>query len=566
MKEKKEYDNELEGDVSAEEYTENVPTEENPETFSLQEDTEDFSDVYSESFGSDSEQTDLTDETLDIQEQEESDWGIEESSPESESLEDPEEYEGNPADNDGLDSYEEDIDQVEKPTEEQDGESDIDSEASIKQGITREKNKAPFLDKFKILLIIFASLIILILASVFLVPGNKKKEQEDLLDKKGAAYIPDKIKTWEPNKFLTENSPFPGNTSSPTPDKTDDTLTDEEIEGLISSIPYSDEAQQQNTAPVPVPTNTTGYVSTAVVPTRPITNANEQQKQIPRMPLSDYSSPIGGTSSYQNTNMGNGTSSYMTSSDYAAYSQNRMNDLMAQMQGLNANTNSYLSQNMQNNKQQFFNQNSGNTNMQWNNEYSLFYGTIIPAVLITGINTDLPGVVIAQVTSNVYSSQTGEYLLIPAGTKIYATYNSSVSYGQDRVQVAWNKMIRPDGLEIDLGNFVGVDKRGYAGYDGWVNTHPFETLKALGLIAAFSIFDTKIGNMQAAQDNMYAQNVIAETYSEINKLGGKIIDRALDIQPTITIPQGKEVKIITNVTMTLPPFEQKQVYEKYVRK
>lgn len=471
------------------------------------------------------------------------------------------EYEGNPADNDGLDAYEEDTDSGEESGREEDDNPDPpdgneEAAVSVKKPVTREKNKAPFLDKFKILLIIFAILIVLILASVFFVPGNEKKAEEDILDKKGSIYIPENIKKWQPDKLVTESSPFSGNVPSDGTGQST-TPTDEEIEGLLGSIPYSDEAQQQNTAPVPVPSNTTGTAA-AAAPARPITNANEQQKQIPRMPLND------GTD-YQTPGMGNAAYTAPGVTDYAAYAQTRMNDLMAQMQGYYGSTNTYQSQNMQDNKQQFFNQNSGNTNMKWNNEYSLFYGTIIPAVLITGINTDLPGVVIAQVTSNVYSSQTGEYLLIPAGTKIYATYNSSVSYGQDRVQVAWNKMIRPDGLEIDLGNFVGVDKSGYAGYDGRVNTHPFETLKALGLIAAFSIFDTKTGNMQAAQNNMYAQNVLADTYSEINKLGGKIIDRALDIQPTITIPQGKEVKIITNVTMTLPPFEQKQVYEKYVR-
>ena len=126
-------------------------------------------------------------------------------------------------------------------------------------------------------------------------------------------------------------------------------------------------------------------------------------------------------------------------------------------------------------------------------------------------------------------------------------------------------MIRPDGLEIDLGNFTGVDSQGFAGYKGYVNNHPFETLKALGLIAAFSILDTKMENIQGAQNNMYTQNVLADTYAEINKMGAKIIDRALDIQPTISIPQGREVKIITNVTMSLPPVAFNPQVEKYVR-
>ena len=285
------------------------------------------------------------------------------------------------------------------------------------------------------------------------------------------------------------------------------------------------------------------------------------------MPLNDnngFAGAVGNAIAGYGGNYGNNSLSY-SSESYGQYAQDRMNSLLGQTQSMNNSGNSYQQQNMQSQKQQFQSAGAGNYSMQWNTEYDLIYGTIIPATLITGINTDLPGIVIAQVTSNVYSSIEGQHLLIPAGTRIYATYNSSVSYGQNRVQVAWNKMIRPDGLEIDLGNFTGVDSQGFAGYKGYVNNHPFETLKALGLIAAFSILDTKMENIQGAQNNMYTQNVLADTYAEINKMGAKIIDRALDIQPTISIPQGREVKIITNVTMSLPPVAFNPQVEKYVR-
>lgn len=489
-------------------------------------------------------------------------------------FEDDGEYADNPADSDGLSSN-----PYQEATSEESSslssdfmeENDEEIQATEKEAAERNKNKAPFLNRFRILMVIFGSLFLTIILSVFVIPAFKKdKTEEELLDKRGQVYIPDKITKWEPDKTLVESSPFENNL----PSQDNQTMTESEVEELLAGIPYSDESQeQQNTAPVPVQQSTGGG---GTISTRPVTNRNEQQKAINRMPLNDtgLAAAVGGAitgyaGGYKSTPADYGRTGLPYSSDsYGQYAQDRMASLMAQvpMTAGYGGANSYQQQNMQSQKQQFQSAGSGNYSMQWNTEYDLNYGTIIPAALITGINTDLPGLVIAQVTSNVYSSLDGKHLLIPAGTRIFATYNSSVSYGQNRVQVAWDKMIRPDGLEIDLGNFTGVDTKGFAGYKGWVNEHPFEYLKALGLIAAFSMLDTKMENIQTNQNNMYTQNMLAETYSEINKLGAKIIDRALDIQPTITIPQGTEVKIITNVTMSLPPVAFNPEVEKYVRK
>ena len=477
-----------------------------------------------------------------------------------------EEFASNPADADGLgeDSHQRDSYSEPWKSEEEEG-----VEAAEKKHAEKNRNKAPFLNRFRILMVIFVGLLAVIILSVFVIPAfQKDKQEEDILDKRGQVYIPDQVTRWEPHKVVVEASPFENNVPS------QQTMTDEEVDSLLAGIPYSDESneekrQEENTAPIPVQQGTGGGGS---VSTRPVTNRNEQQKAVNRMPLNDGG--LAGIAGNAVAGYGTGTGYTSTSLPYTAesygqYAQDRMNSLLAQTQSMASGYgggNFYQQQNMQDNKQQFQSAGAGNYSMQWNNDYSLHYGTIIPAALITGINTDLPGLVIAQVTSNVYSSLDGKHLLIPTGTRIFATYNSSVSYGQNRVQVAWDKMIRPDGLEIDLGNFTGVDNKGFAGYRGWVNNHPFETLKALGLIAAFSLLDTKMENIQGAQNNMYTQNVLADTYAEINKLGAKIIDRALDIQPTITIPQGTEVKIITNVTMSLPPVDFNPQVEKYVRK
>ena len=113
----------------------------------------------------------------------------------------------------------------------------------------------------------------------------------------------------------------------------------------------------------------------------------------------------------------------------------------------------------------------------------------------------------------------------------------------------------------------GVDPQGVAGYKGWVNQHPFEFLKAMGLIVCFSLIDTKANNLVANSTNTYAQNAISDAYSETKKLNNKIVERALDIQPTIKISNGTEIKLITNVSMDLPPVQQEvPVRQPYVRK
>ena len=165
----------------------------------------------------------------------------------------------------------------------------------------------------------------------------------------------------------------------------------------------------------------------------------------------------------------------------------------------------------------------------------------------------------------MYSSNNGKYLLIPQGSQLFAEYNSSISYGQNRVQVAWNTLIRPDGLEIDLGNLNGVDAYGASGYKGFRTEHPFEYAKAIGLIAVFSILDTKANNMIGNSSNQYAQNALSDAYKTTKTLTDKIVDRALDVQPTIKIPAGKEIKLITNVTMDIPPLDPYPVEQRYIR-
>ena len=477
----------------------------------------------------------------------------------------------NPADEDGLEeenklSFESEKKETAIPFDKPDTEKLYQAESSAKQSFKQQGNLARFLDRQKILLVIFGTTIIIILICIFVIPlfqGNKKNKT-DMLDKRGTIYIPDQITKWNPTTQPKEKEVLSPSINSNTQSAESGNFSNKDVDRILAELPYADEAR---VAPVPVQQSSNGSSSVSGS-SRPDTNRNEQQKNIPRMAMTDNGFNSASTSKTAIVpGMNNqGSSSYMSSQSYEQYANERMNNLISGQgtYGNAGNVNSYELQNNQNNKQAFQSANAGTVKYQWNNEYTMEYGTIIPAALVTGINTDLPGIVIARVTSNVYSRD-GQNLLIPVGTRVFATYNSSVSYGQNKVQVAWNKLIRPDGLEIDLGNFVGVDAQGYAGYKGNVNNHPFEYIKALGLIAAFSILDTKFENLSTAQNNLYAQNVIADTYSEINKMTGKIVDKALDIQPTITIAQGTEINIITNVTMTFPPAEMNTIQQKYIR-
>lgn len=260
--------------------------------------------------------------------------------------------------------------------------------------------------------------------------------------------------------------------------------------------------------------------------------------------------------------------------NYNSYTSNRMSkeeffdDKMKQMQSFQYQIPGYGNKSVmdQTNKDNFYGNNSGyGGDGQYMSYNSLWDGTIISGALITAINTDNPGVVIARVTENVYSSYDHSMLLIPEGSLLYATYNSSISYGQDKVQVAWNLLIRPDGYRITLGNMNGVNGQGESGYKGRVSNHTWQTMKAFGMIALYSMIQTEVSRDIKTEKNEYMKNAMTDVYAEAQKLGNKILDRALDIKPTITIKAGTEIKLITNIPLELPPVKINQVTRKYVR-
>jgi type IV secretory pathway VirB10-like protein len=200
-------------------------------------------------------------------------------------------------------------------------------------------------------------------------------------------------------------------------------------------------------------------------------------------------------------------------------------------------------------------------------ENALWPGTVIPAVLETAINTDLPGNVIARTTRNMYDSRSGGKLLVPQGSLLIARYNSSVSYAQSRVQIVWDTLIRPDGFYIALEGMNGVDKKGMSGQEAEYHENWFEYAKAAGLITMFSIAGSKMTEEAAKYASGSTASGIAQANSEfVNQTGGNIVSRAMSVQPTLTVENGTPVNIMLNKTVYLPPAEDYPAAKKYTLK
>lgn len=279
----------------------------------------------------------------------------------------------------------------------------------------------------------------------------------------------------------------------------------------------------------------------------------------------NYLTPDGVSSSYNNTaaaqtTSGNGTSSNPYSKfgvpDQASYT----NQLLSQYA---SNNNSYAQQNDQSGKNTFYNQNKGAVSGQWLPLNSIWQGTIFDATLTSDICTDLPGECTAVITKNIYSSQDGRYLLIPQNSKLLGSYNSSISYSQSRVQVGWHTLIRPDGYMVNLGNFNATDKKGASGLTGLINDHPWAYLKAIALMSAVNIVNSELQATAASSTNEYVQNVMANSQEVATTLGQKLIDRAMDVQPSIKIKAGTVINIVANTNLELPVLEPWEVTEPY---
>lgn len=180
--------------------------------------------------------------------------------------------------------------------------------------------------------------------------------------------------------------------------------------------------------------------------------------------------------------------------------------------------------------------------------YEMKTGTVIPAVMISGINSDLPGEVSAVVADNVYDTASGRHLLIPAWTKVFGKYDSEVAYGQKRALVVWTRLIFPDGSTLELGGMQGMDNAGYSGFRDKVDNHYG---RLIGFSALSSVMSAGMQLSQPREDNTNGQPsnrqiVAGEAGRELSQLGVELTRRNLNVQPTIRIRNGYRFVILVN--------------------
>jgi len=187
--------------------------------------------------------------------------------------------------------------------------------------------------------------------------------------------------------------------------------------------------------------------------------------------------------------------------------------------------------------------------------YQLMAGTVIAAALITGINSDLPGQILATVTEPVYDTRLGKYLLIPQGTRLIGEYDSQVAFGQRRVLLVWNRLIFPDASSLTLDRLAGVDAAGNAGLEDGIDRH---WRQLLGGAALSTLIGVAAELAAPDRSNGQGQVVVSTRQSvqdSINQVGQELTRRNLNVQPTLTIRAGYPLRVIVSKDFVLQPYQ-----------
>lgn len=229
----------------------------------------------------------------------------------------------------------------------------------------------------------------------------------------------------------------------------------------------------------------------------------------------------------------------------------------------------YDALNQQNEKKAFLKRAEGKSDFYLDSDlkkpvspYEVKAGTIIPAQFETGINSDLPGTITARVSRNIYDTVTGNYLLIPQGTKVIGQYDSQVAYGQERVLMAWSRLIFPNGDSFDLQGQPGVDLAGMSGISDKVNHHTF---RVFGSALMFSLFGA-VGQLSQPKNetNQFPSNgqiIFGAIGQQLTQTGAQLVMKNMNIQPTIEIRPGAKFNILLTKDMVLPGIYPKKVKE-----
>ncbi len=183
--------------------------------------------------------------------------------------------------------------------------------------------------------------------------------------------------------------------------------------------------------------------------------------------------------------------------------------------------------------------------------YILQAGSVIAAALITGIKSDLPGSITAQVTENVYDSPTGSHLLIPQGARLIGQYDSQVAFGQSRVLLVWNRVVMPNGTSIVLERLQGTDPQGFSGLEDDVDYHWGQLFKAAALSTLLGV-GTQLGSND--EESEIAQAIRESAQGAASNVGQQIVGRQLNIQPTLTIRPGFPVRVIVNRDLVMQAY------------
>ncbi|WP_293883568.1 TrbI/VirB10 family protein [Sphingomonas sp.] len=182
--------------------------------------------------------------------------------------------------------------------------------------------------------------------------------------------------------------------------------------------------------------------------------------------------------------------------------------------------------------------------------YTLSAGSVIAASLITGLRSDLPGLVTAQVTERVYDSPTGQILLIPQGARLIGSYDSVVAFGQRRALVVWQRIVMPNGSSLTIDNVPATDASGYAGLADKVDFHTWSLLKGMVMSTILGVGSS----LTFTGESDLVQAIRESTQQNVSRAGDQITSRNLQIQPTITIRPGAPVRLVIHRDLILAPW------------
>ncbi len=189
--------------------------------------------------------------------------------------------------------------------------------------------------------------------------------------------------------------------------------------------------------------------------------------------------------------------------------------------------------------------------------FQVMAGTIIPAAMVTGLNSDLPGQAIATVTERVYDTVSGRTLLIPQGSRLLGTYDAQVAYGQSRVLLVWTRLVMPDGSSVVLDRLPGADTKGFAGLEDQTDNHWGKLLAGAAMSTLLGV-GAELGSQNSGLGGTGQQTVVVATSrsaeESVNQVGQQVTRRNLDVQPTLTVRPGFPVRVIVNKDLVLRPY------------